>query len=166
MKLKYLCSKAVKLITGGKVSAGGAKMLKRVHRSERGATLMETVTALSILSFVSLAAIAGVFTSIKSNEMARTHIAAESLARSELEYISRQPYVTAALDYTLASPSDSPAYPGGWDTTHTMPAGYTGYSIRVSSSAVYDKSSIQKIAAVVSYRDDEVLTIETYRAQY
>ena len=164
MKLKYIFCKAEKRLPGGKTTAGGEKKLMRMHGSERGASLMETVTAMSILSFVGLAAIAGVFTSVKSNDMARTHIAAESLARSEIEYISRQPYVTAAIDYTLPT---SPTYPTEWDTTaHAMPDGYTDYSIRVSSSGVYGESSIQKIAAVVSYMDDDVFTIETYRAQY
>jgi Tfp pilus assembly protein PilV len=164
MKLKYIFCKAEKRLPCGKATTCGEKKLLWVRRSERGASLMETVTALSILSFVGLAAIAGVFTSVKSNDMARTRISAESLARSEIEYISRQPYVTAAIDYTLPT---SPTYPAEWDTTaHAMPEGYTGYSIRVSSSGVYGQSSIQKVAAVVSYMDGKVLTIETYRAQY
>jgi Tfp pilus assembly protein PilV len=166
MKLKYMRGNTQGQVSGGKVRAEVDGKVLRVPKSQRGVSLMETVTALGIMSFVGLAVIAGVSTSIKSNEMARTHISAESLARSELEYVSRQPYTTTAIGYTLTSPDDSPVYPDGWDATHTMPEGYTGYTITVSSNKVYVESTIQKLTAVVSYTGDEVLTIETYQAQY
>jgi len=136
----------------------------RMHRSERGVSLAEVLVALVILAFVGVAVIAGVFTSIKSNETARTRISAESLARSEIEFVYSQPYVATNWTYILP---DNPSYPAGWDATHSMPEGYAGYLITVSASENNSgtKSSKQKITAAVSYNGSPVLTIVTYQAQ-
>ena len=143
-----------------------------VRRSERGVTLAEVLIALLILGFVGVAVIAGVFTGVKGNETARTRITAESLARSELEYINSQDYDTlypgtptpSSWNYKL--PDEHPR----WDELHTgQPWDYTGYEITVSS--VEKAAGIQAIIAAVRYvngpdPDDPVLTIETYRAKY
>jgi len=147
-------------------------MALSVRRSERGVTLAEVLIALAILGFVGVAVIAGVFTAVKGNDTARTRITAESLARSELEYINSQDYDTLypgtptplAWDYTL------PADPPRWDPLHTgQPWDYTGYEITVSS--VEKAAGIQAITAAVRYVNNAdpnapVLTIETYRAKY
>jgi len=139
----------------------------RVQRTERGVSLIETLVALFILSVVGVAAIAGIYTTVKSNEVARTQITAESLARTELEFVSSQPYVTTALDYTLTLPTDHPSYPTGWDQTHTMPEGYTNYSIRVyaGDNVPGEESSIRKITADVFYNTTKVLGISTYLSE-
>jgi hypothetical protein len=110
-----------------------------------------------------LALIAGVLTSVKSNETARTRISAESLARSELEYVNSQTYsVLLPLPWEYTLPAGP--YPA-WDPAHnSLPPDYAGYSIRVSS--IERAAGIQTITAVVRYNGGDVLTIETYRAQY
>jgi type II secretory pathway pseudopilin PulG len=147
-------------------------MALSVRRSERGVTLAEVLIALFILGFVGVAVIAGVFTTVKSNETARTRITAESLARSELEYVNSQAYTTlypgtptsSSWDYTL--PRDPPD-PPRWDSLHNgLPWDYAGYEITVSSAE--KATGIQKITAVVRdvNKDVDILTIETYRAKY
>ena len=144
-------------------------MALNVRRSERGVTLAEVLIALFILGFVGVAVIAGVFTAVKGNDTARTRITAESLARSELEYVNSQAYDTLypgmstpmPWEYTL--PDDPPR----WDALHNgLPWDYTGYEITVSSSE--KATGIQRITAVVRdmNKDVDILTIETYRAQY
>lgn len=148
-------------------------MVVRVQRSERGVSLMETLVALFILSVVGVAVIAGIYTTVKANELVRTRITAESLARTELEYVSSQPMRTEAewtSGYTL--PATNPTYPPGWDATHTMPTGYVGYSITVTPSetvtgddADAQMSTKQKITAVVTYNTVEVFSINMYLAE-
>jgi Tfp pilus assembly protein PilV len=118
----------------------------RVRRSERGVTLAEVLIALFILGFVGVAVIAGVFTTVKGNETARTRITAESLARSELEYVNSQ------------------NTPGDW-TYVFLPPDYANYSVAVSSTTLEEPivGRQQRITAVVSYKDDDILTIETWR---
>ena len=143
-------------------------VLLKACRSGRGVSLMETLVALFILSVVGVAVIAGIQTTVLANELARTKISAESLARTELEYVNSQPYETGTLDYTLPG---SPTYPAGWDTAHAMPAGYSGYSVHVYADAniAGDKSSMRKVTAVVGYDNGsgtrEVLRISMYQAE-
>ena len=149
-------------------------MLGKVRRPEMGVSLAEVLVALFIMSVVGVAAVVGLGTTVKVNDMARTRITAESLARAELEYISSQPFPEHGLNYRLP---DSPTYPVEWVTVRAMPEGYTGtgYSILVQSSVLGSFSDVestpyikQKITAIVYYGDDnkEVLKIETYRTQY
>jgi len=138
----------------------------RVNNSERGVSLAETLVALFILSVIGVAMTAGVGTSIKSNDIARMRISAESLARSELEYVSSQAYQATAWTYTLP---EGP-YPTWWATTHdSLPAGYTGYSVTVTASdnvaSAGDKSRKQKVTAVVTYNGSQVLSMATYQSQ-
>jgi type II secretory pathway pseudopilin PulG len=143
----------------------------RMLRSERGVSLMETLVALFILSVVGVAVIAGVYTTVLSNETARTKITAESLARTELEYVSSQPISKDWTSYTLTSPTIYPTYPAGWDPAHTMPQGYSGYSIKVTligteTGSDGKKSSKQKITADVYYNvTTKVFSMSTYLAE-
>jgi len=132
-------------------------MAFKVRRAQRGVSLLDSLIALAILAFVAVAVIAGVLTAVKSNELARTRIIAESLARSELEYVNVKSQVSRGeWEYTL---------PGGpypaWDAAHTsLPQNYPGYSITVSSDIMEEPNigSLNKVTAVVYYVDDEVLT--------
>jgi Tfp pilus assembly protein PilV len=140
-----------------------------VRRSERGVTLAEVLIALFILGFVGVAVIAGVFASVKSNDTARTRITAESLARSELEFVNSQEDISQG-DWSYTLPDGPPT----WDLSHTaLPQDSAGYSIYVSSSKIVEqvatKDRRQLITAIVSYKDDDILTddevlkIETWR---
>ena len=149
-------------------------MLGRVHRSERGVSLMEALVALFILSVLGVAIIGGVFTTVKANETARTRITAESLARGELEYVISENYSRIYLNelfpdpgwsYTLSESGES--YPR-WDPAHNgLPWDYPGYTITVSSEELPD--GIQMITAAVRYiygpePDKDIMTIVTYLA--
>jgi prepilin-type N-terminal cleavage/methylation domain-containing protein len=134
--------------------------------TQQGISLAEVLVALFIVSIVAVAVTAGVGTSIKSNDMARMRISAESLARSELEYVSTQAYQANSWTYTLPGGP----YPTWWAATHeSLPAGYTGYSITVSASdnvaSPGDKSRKQKVTAVVTYSGSQVLSMATYQSQ-
>ena len=141
-------------------------MLVQLRRSERGVSLAETLVALFIVSVIAVAVTAGVGTSIKSNDIARMRISAESLARSELEYVSSQSYQATTWTYTLP---EGP-YPTWWVTIHdSLPTGYTGYSVTVSASdnvaSAGDKSRKQKVTVVVTYNGSQVLNMATYQSQ-
>jgi len=147
-------------------------MFVRMHRSQNGVSLAEVLVALFILSAVGVAAVVGLGTTVKVNDMARTRITAESLARSELEYVVSENYTKlypnpgTEWSYTLSESGDS--YPS-WDSLHNgLPWDYPGYTITVSS--VEKSAGIQMITAAVKYiysqnPDNIVLTIVTYRAE-
>ena len=142
----------------------------QVHRSERGISLMETLVALFILAVVCVTVLAGVYTTIKGNDVARKRITATALARTELEFVLSQPYRTG-WTYTLTSPTDHPSYPTGWDASHTMPQGYTNYSITVTASNIVPGSTGSSRQTITAWSrqttavPSDNITIVTYQAQ-
>jgi len=133
-------------------------MMKHYFHGERGVTLIETLVAIVVLATVGATMVAGVFTVIKSDESVRTRIAAESLARYELEYIKTMTYLNAPWTYIL------PGTPPSWDLAHSnLPPGYADYTVTVSASTIagYDED-IQKVSAVVRYKGSQLLEVDTY----
>jgi prepilin-type N-terminal cleavage/methylation domain-containing protein len=137
---------------------------RRFFVEQLGVTLAEILVSIAVLAIVSVATLGGIFTAFQGNDVARTRIAANSLARSEVEYVRSSIFENATWSYTL---------PGGpypfWDVGHnSLPAGYDGFTIQVSADNVsgsgYDMN-LQKLTAVVTYQGDEVQRIETYRAR-
>jgi hypothetical protein len=126
---------------------------------------MEALVAVAILGFVGVTLVAGIYTTIQGNNIARTNITEESLARYELEYVR-----SVGENWTNISKATTPwsyTLPGGpypaWDSSHnSLPSGYTGYSVTVqgallTASPYNSDSKIQKVTATVTY------TIVTYK---
>jgi prepilin-type N-terminal cleavage/methylation domain-containing protein len=141
----------------------------RVRGTEKGVSLMEVLVALFILSVVGAVVVTGVFVSVKGNDISRTHIISEGLARYELEYLKdvcTENWTVSPWTYQLPGP---PAPP--WDAGHiNLPSGYDGYSITVSANpltgAPYNSDNrTQKVNASVSYNGKSVLSIEEYLVQ-
>ena len=136
--------------------------------SQRGVSLTETLVAIAILAIICAALVGGLFVSVKGDQVARTRISAEGLARYELEYVKASNYWgSTSWTYTL---------PGGpypsWDSGHnSIPAAYSGYTVTVTGvtpppGADYTgATTIQKVTAVVNYGGSQVLNISTYRTQ-
>lgn len=134
------------------------------HSDYRGVSLTETLVALAILAIITAALVGGLFVSIKGNEVARTRISAEGLARYELEYVKHSNnWSPTSWSYTL--PGTAPS----WDAAHnSIPATYSGYSVTVTAtqlSSSSDTTILQKITVSVSYDGSEVINIDTYRTQ-
>lgn len=132
--------------------------------SERGVSLTETLIAIAILGIITAALVGGLFVSIKGDQVARTRISAEGLARYELEYVKAADYWDqTSWIYTL------PGSPPTWDVTHnSLPSAYDGYAVTVTANPVsgYSGSTImQKLTASVVYNGRQVISIETYRTQ-
>jgi hypothetical protein len=92
---------------------------------------------------------------------------AESLARSELEYIKSldtTDYRAAPWNYEI------PGTPPTWDGSHTLPSGYSSYSVNVTAETAISHSiddGLQKIIIRV-YQDSNnnpVVTLEGYKAR-
>lgn len=134
------------------------------HSDYRGVSLTETLVALAILAIITAALVGGLYVSVKGNEVARTHISAEGLARYELEYVKHSnSWSPASWTYTL--PGAAPS----WDASHnSIPGAYSGYSVTVTAallSSPSDTTILQRITASVSYDGTQVISIDTYRTQ-
>ena len=117
---------------------------------ERGMTLIEILVALGILAAVAVVFLVGMSVSSKAVMISQKSVAAESLAKSELEYVKSVTYLNATWNYEL------PSNPPSWAPTHSLPAGYSGYTVQVNAALVHiSDDGIQKITVIVTYNGEQ-----------
>jgi prepilin-type N-terminal cleavage/methylation domain-containing protein len=141
-----------------------------LRESQKGVSLAEVLVALFILSLVGAIVVGGVFVATKGNNLSRTNILAEGLARYELEYVKS----VAADNWTnISNRTDIYSYtlPSAqgplWDTTHkSLPVGdeYLGYTIVVTISTMpaYTDKNVRNVNATVIHAGSDNRTIATY----
>ena len=145
-------------------------MLK-LMRNEKGISLMEVVVALALLGIIGLAFLGALSTASKAVFITDERATAESLARTEMEYVKGQDYSTDPWSYDLPSggpPSDPPDW---WDSDHTLPPGYDNYSLNVSATLLDpdgdgtgDDDGLQLITITVYHLGDTVIILEGYKS--
>ena len=129
-----------------------------MKKNEKGLTLIEVIIAVALLGIIVVAFFGALSTASKALFIADEQATAESLARTEMEYVKSVDYVTAPWSYQL------PSTPPWWDASHTLPAGYDNYTVNVSAAPLPGPDDgIQKITVTVSYLGDMVLTLEDYK---
>ncbi len=141
---------------------------------ERGVSLAEALVAAAILAFIGVVMVYGIYMIVQTDNVTRTNMLAEGLARYELEYVksvsdnySNIPVTNLPWSYTI---------PGGpypkWDTSHnTLSSGYTGYTVTVSgalltASPYLSDTGIQQVTATVTYGGKQKAKIAEYIAKY
>lgn len=126
------------------------RMLSTVTRSQRGVTFIETVVALAILSAIVVSLLSGLATTSKATIITNEQSTAESLARSQLEWVKNTEYIYEATEYTPA----------------TLPSGedYDNYSAVITAEPLNSPDNgIQKIIVTVKHGDKEVIKMEGYK---
>ena len=133
---------------------------------------MEVIIAIALLAIVAVAILSGLSTGSRAIFVADERATAESLARTEMEYVRNQDYSSPEeqdnkWDYELPSGTTVNGYPSWWDpgNPHTLPAGYSGYTVDVSAEPLpLHGTDIQKITVTVMHHDKpDVVTLEGYR---
>ncbi len=74
-----------------------------MNGNNRGFTLIENIVALALLGIVAIVFLGSIGTATKANLIADKRVTAESLARSEVEYIKSCAYEYSATEYPLDS---------------------------------------------------------------
>ena len=136
------------------------RVAKRLKGNETGVTLVEALVALAVLGLIAVAFLSGLTTAAQATFIADERATAESLVRSEMEYVKSQDYVIAPWLYEL------PTTPPTWDPSHTLPAGYNGYTVNVTAELLDGHETddgIQKITVTVKRGAKVILTIEDYK---
>jgi prepilin-type N-terminal cleavage/methylation domain-containing protein len=134
-----------------KAITGGEKM-----RSEQGFSLIETLIGLAILGLIGVAILSALAAVARSNMVDHNQSEAETLARTQLEYVQAQAYDAS---------DNPPVY-----TTLTT-AAYPGFSFatplaaRIDSSGnvVATESGLQKITVAVKYNTNTLFTLVGYK---
>ena len=123
--------------------------------NETGVTLIETLVALALLSIIAVVFLGGLTTVATATLIANEQATAESLARSQMEYVKSQGYI----DYTDPEHEEYVEF-------ETVPV---SYSVDFTVETIDDPDTgqplegIQKITVIVSRNDDPVLTLEGYK---
>ena len=116
----------------------------------RGLTLVEIVIAMALIAIIAVAFLGGLSNAIMSLVVADVRTTAESLARSEMEYVKSQ-------DYEWRGPAP-------WYYKDDRPPAYDGYAVEVSAEPLHGvDDGIQEITVTVSHHDKEVVTLVGYK---
>ena len=125
------------------------KVVKKLKGSQSGMTLIETLVALAILGLVAAAFLYGLATASKATIIANEQTIAESLVRSEIEYVKNCDYQYLASEYPIA-----PAL--------TIPEGWTVPPPVVELVHATD-DGIQKVTVTAEYNGETIFSVVVYK---
>ena len=141
------------------------RVVGRLKGSETGVTLIETLVALALIGIISVAFLSGLATAAKATFIADEQATAESLARSQIEYVQSQGYI----DYAVPGHDE---YIGL--EIETVPASYSVEIIATpidpegiaygQTGGIFERDDgIQRIRVTVTRGDKTVLTVDAYK---
>ena len=130
-----------------------SQVRKACQGSARGLSLIEVLIAVALIGIIAIAVLSALSTASAALIVADVRATAESLARSQLEYVKNQPYDDI---------NDPPEYT-------ELPEIPDGYNINIEAVRLNlegdpdDDDGIQKITATVSRDGEEIITLEGYK---
>ena len=139
---------------------------------QKGLTLIEVLIAIAILGMIAVPFLTALSTSSRGIIIADERTTAESLVRSEMEYIKNSPYNSTGFSYQIPATPDNPP---PWDESRTALDDYytdAGYSVNVTGVPINSTTgaalpsgdkNIQNITVKVYHGDKLVLTTSTYK---
>jgi prepilin-type N-terminal cleavage/methylation domain-containing protein len=120
----------------------------RAVKSDKGFAFVETIVALALLGIIAAVLLSSVGTATKATMVADEQVTAESLARSEIEYIKNCAYQYQVTEYPIDSTLDIPS----------------GWSVNTAVEAISDRGSdIQKVTITVQRGGENELSVITYK---
>jgi len=143
-------------------------------KGEKGFSLIEVTMAIAVLGIVAVAYLGALATGSKAIMIADERATAESLARTQIEYVRSQEYDAAPWEYTVTSSTRNPIDPPTWwdpgnDNPPLLSGDYNGYtaSIAVEPLHILD-DGIQIITVTIEHLVDgemkEIFDLEGYRS--
>jgi len=145
-----------------------SKLGKAFRGRSPGFTLIEVLIALALFAIIGAVFANGLATASRATITADVRTNAESIARTEMEYVKSQGYSTAPWAYLVTS-SGSPAV-SGWptptwfDPVHKLSDEHGDYTASVQAEALgASDNGIQKITVTVKHEGSEVITLQGYK---
>lgn len=117
-------------------------------KGDKGFAFIETVVALALLGIIAAVLLSAVGTATKATMVADKQVTAESLARSEIEYIKSCDYQYSVTEYPIDSTLDIPS----------------GWSVNTTVEALSDRGDdIQKVTVTAWCNGEDKLSVITYK---
>ena len=154
-------------------------MFKRLKENERGFTFIEVLIAMLIMSVFAVTFLAGLAASSRAVIVADERTTAESLARSQMEYVKIDAYKavsdpTQTGSYKMIPLSEmdiSSGYSiwsagrGGTEVEGVVGVPWNEYTdSEWTVSAPSPDTGIQKVTLIIKHGERTVLTLEDYKA--
>jgi prepilin-type N-terminal cleavage/methylation domain-containing protein len=146
------------------------KIAKALRGSSKGLTLIEVLIALAIFGIIAVTFLVGLATGYHALIIADERTTAESLTRSEQEYIKSTAYSYLEGGFSYQIPGDPP----GWDPSHSLDSQYSDYSVNVTGVPIDPDTheplgggdqGLQQITVEVYHKAELVLTTVDYKAE-
>jgi len=140
-------------------------------KSERGFSLIEVTVALGLMGIIVVAFLSGLSAASMALVIADEHTTAESLARTQMEYVKNQEYDTAPTggEGNYAKIADAEV-PDGYTICSKDRADTTTENIiygipwdSLNNIAVDDDVGLQRIKLVIKHNGKEIITLEDYK---
>ena len=143
------------------------RTLRLLRGSSRGVTLIEVLVAMALVGIIAAAFLGGLSTASRSAALADIRTNAESLARTQMEFIKSQTYSDPDWDYELTHTerlSGSGPVPKWWDPDNEVPsllsADYAGYTVTVTAQPLPREEgdwfpTIQQITVTIFHHSSE-----------
>jgi prepilin-type N-terminal cleavage/methylation domain-containing protein len=121
-----------------------------ITKNQTGLTLIETLVAIAIIGAISVVFLGGLVVSSKGTLEADEQSTAESVARSQMEWVQGLTYVEESTQYS----------PAAMDTYND----YQGYSANITAEPLHSPDDgIQKISITVLHNGNWVMSLEGYK---
>ena len=140
------------------------KFLRFFKHNSRGFSLIEVVIAICLLGIIGVGLLSGLATASLALFTADERATAESLARSQMEYVKSQPYNTDNGTYETIDLTDFPTY-----TTYTVygynktaPTLFARCWDPVSGSVSANETGIQWITVTIEHHGKPITTSGDY----
>lgn len=126
------------------------QVIRKLTGNQTGFALVETLVALALVGTIVVGYLDGLASSSRAVVIIDEQTTAESLARSQMEWVKNAAYVTDATTYAAA------AIPPSSD--------YTGYSVTITAAALnIPDDGIQKITIDIKHFAKDVISLEGYK---
>ena len=145
-------------------------MLK-VNKSEKGFSLIEVLVALALLGIIAAGFLLAVSTATKAVLIAGERTTAESMARSQMEYVKEQEYMPAEIGsvatyFEIDISETHPNY-SIWSYNRSSPPPVEDIVAipwdAEGGQAENEDTGLQKITIVIMHHDKEIIILEGYK---
>jgi len=130
---------------------------KAFQGSSRGFSLIEVVIAIALIGIIAVAVLSALSTASIALIIADKRATAESLARSQLEFVKNQLYDDITTPDPQYSLIDSAFIPDGYNIN------IEAVRLNPEGDSPNDDDGIQKIKVTVSYDGKAVITMDNYK---
>jgi len=141
----------------------------RLVSGQKGQTLIEVLIAIALLGMIAVPFLTALSTSSRGLIVADERTTAESLVRSEMEYVKNCDYNSTGFSYEIPPTADNTP----WGGFHALDDRYAGYSVNVTGVPIDPDTGllspsdlhIQNITVEVYHWGEPVLTTSTYKTR-